>query len=305
MAKRFYILLLIILAHTLAHGQLEITSFFPTSGQEGTRIEIHGTSFQGARAVRFGNISALYRIVSDSTIFALVPMHAPSGPITLIGREGRAKTSEPFIVHNDPRVPDEVRYKTGYVTVLERPPEFRFALLWGAAIADIRQPSHETATVEIAWTELLCRIDGRDILLNHDAGRIRGGLYWRDPWFAQNNHEPMPEDALRSKIPNRAVSMRVSQRPDRIWHFWSASGRALIPPGHLEGCTARARVRISTGALLQLGMDYWRDEGSLWGPHEKNNHEAGASNWYFPSSEWQEVTFSDIQGKEPPIGGSH
>jgi len=115
----------------------------------------------------------------------------------------------------------------------------------------------------------------------------------------------MPEDALRSKIPNRAVSMRVSQRPDRIWHFWSASGRALIPPGHLEGCTARARVRISTGALLQLGMDYWRDEGSLWGPHEKNNHEAGASNWYFPSSEWQEVTFSDIQGKEPPIGGSH
>jgi hypothetical protein len=52
-------------------------------------------------------------------------------------------------------------------------------------------------------------------------------------------------------------------------------------------------------------MDYWRDEGSLWGPHEKNNHEAGASNWYFPSSEWQEVTFSDIQGKEPPIGGSH
>src|SRR5689334_10572435 len=80
MAKRFYILLLIGLAHTLAHGQLEITSFFPTTGPEGTRIEIHGTSFQETRTIRFGNVSALFRIVSDSTIFALVPMHAPSGP---------------------------------------------------------------------------------------------------------------------------------------------------------------------------------------------------------------------------------
>ena len=149
MAKRFYILLLIGLAHTLAHGQLEITSFFPTTGPEGTRIEIHGTSFQETRTIRFGNVSALFRIVSDSTIFALVPMHAPSGPITLIGREGRAKTSEPFIVRNDPRVPDEVRYKTGYVTVLERPPEFHFALLWGAAIADTRLPSHEIGRAHV------------------------------------------------------------------------------------------------------------------------------------------------------------
>jgi IPT/TIG domain len=305
MTKCSYILLLIFLAHTLAHSQLEITSFFPAAGPEGTRIEIHGTSFQETRTVRFGNVSALFRIDSDSTILALVPMHAPSGPITLIGREGRANTSEPFIVRNDPRVPDEVRYKTGYVNLVERPPEFRFALLWGAAIADTRIPAHETATVEIAWTGLLCRVDGRDIRLNHDAGRIRGGLYWRDPWFAQNKHEPIPADALLSKLPNQAVSVRVGLRPDRIWHFWSASGRALIPPGHLEGCTARARVRISTGALLQLGMDYWRDTDSLWAPHERNNHEAGASHWYFSSPEWQEVIFSDVQEKEPPIGGSH
>lgn len=304
MVKRFYPLLLILLAHPLMHGQLALTSFFPTAGSEGSRVEIHGSSFQETRAVRFGNVSALFRVESDSTILALVPMHAPAGPITIIGKKGRTESAKPFIVHNDPRVPDEVRYKTGYVTILPRPPEFRFALLWGAAIADTRSPSHEAATVEIAWTELFCRVDGRDILLNRDLGRIRGGLYWRDPWFAGNNHEFMPADALRSPQPNDAITMPVGTRPDRIWHFWSASGRALIPPGHLEGCIARARVRISPGALLQLGMDYWGDESSLWAPHEKNNHEAGASNWYFSSPEWQEVTFSDIQDKEPPTGGS-
>jgi len=35
------------------------------------------------------------------------------------------------------------------------------------------------------------------------------------------------------------------------------SGRR-IGAGQIEGCTVRARVSISAGALLQVGMDYWR-----------------------------------------------
>jgi len=46
---------------------------------------------------------------------------------------------------------------------------------------------------------------------------------------------------------------------------------------------------------LQLGMDYWRDQTSLWAPHSQNNHEAGVSHWYFPLPDWQEVVFTDIQ----------
>lgn len=82
-----------------------------------------------------------------------------------------------------------------------------------------------------------------------------------------------------------------------VWHFWSPSSRAALPPGKLEGCTVAARVKISPGALLQIGMDYWRSPTIPYGSGG-NNREAGASNWYCPSPEWQEATFTDIRGPQ-------
>jgi hypothetical protein len=96
---------------------------------------------------------------------------------------------------------------------------------------------------------------------------------------------------------NHAVVLELGQRPDRVWHFWSPSPRSALPSGNLEGCTVKARVKISPGALLQMGMDYWRTPTIAYGPGG-NNHEAGASNWYFPSDQWQEATFSDIGGPQ-------
>ena len=63
----------------------------------------------------------------------------------------------------------------------------------------------------------------------------------------------------------------------RIAFFWNASPRATLPPGKLGGCTVKARVKISPGALLPMGMDYWRNATVPCGPGG-NNHEAGASN---------------------------
>jgi hypothetical protein len=70
-----------------------------------------------------------------------------------------------------------------------------------------------------------------------------------------------------------------------------------LPAGKLEGCIVKARVKISSGALLQMGMDYWLNSNVPYGAGG-NNHEAGASNWYFPSSEWQEATFTDMNGPQ-------
>jgi len=81
--------------------------------------------------------------------------------------------------------------------------------------------------------------------------------------------------------------------------FWAASPRAAIPPGKLEGCTVKVRARISHGALLQVGFDYWRDSIVGYGAGA-NNHEAGASEWYLPSVQWQEAEFTDIR----PLAGS-
>jgi hypothetical protein len=164
-------------------------------------------------------------------------------------------------------------------------------MLWGIAIADIRVPGYERAQVEIAHTQLTCRVDGKDVLLNDDRAAVRGGLYSRLPWFGTDAHDPLPLAYTKDRS---AAVLRVGQNADRVWHFWSASPRAALPPGHLEGCTVTARVRISRGALLQMGMDYWRNPTIGYGPGG-NNHEAGASNWYSPSKHWQEAVFTDIK----------
>jgi hypothetical protein len=189
----------------------------------------------------------------------------------------------------DSRVPPEVKFKVGYVNAVPKPTDFTSAMLWGIAIADTRVPGYKNAQVEISETRLSCRVDGKDVILNDDRGNVRGGLYRRIPWFGTDAHAPLP---LTYSNHHREVVLRVGEGPDRVWHFWAASPRATIPSGHLEGCTVKVRARISPGALLQVGMDYWRNATVDYGPGG-NNHEAGASDWYFPSAEWQEAVFTD------------
>jgi hypothetical protein len=189
----------------------------------------------------------------------------------------------------DSGIPAEVKFAAGYVNPVPRPPDFKSALLWGIAIADTRVPGFESAVVKIASTQLSCRVDGKDVVLNDDGGNVRGGLYQRYPWFATDQHEPMP----LAYSANHTVVLGVGHRVDRVWHFWSPSPRATLPSGKLQGCTVKARVKISQGALLQMGMDYWRSSTVPYGPGG-NNHEAGSSDWYFPSPEWQDAVFTDI-----------
>jgi hypothetical protein len=193
---------------------------------------------------------------------------------------------------NAARIPAEVRFKSGYVNPVGKPGDFTSVMLWGIAIADTRVPGFERAQVEIAETQLSCRVDGKEVILNDDHGNIRGGLYRRHPWFGTDAHGPIP---LAYSDHHTTVILHLGERPDRVWHFWAASPRAALPAGHLDGCTVKVRARISAGALLQVGMDYWRSPTVGYGSGG-NNHEAGASSWYFPSPDWQEAQFTDVRG---------
>ncbi len=300
----------ILCAAAIAQTRPEILRISPTSGPEGSRVEIIGNNFQKASAVFFGVTSSSFTIISPDELIVLIPHRSETSTITVVTPRGRAASPFAFAVTNDPRVPDEVSYKAGYVNPITPPRDFKSAMLWGIAIADTRVPGHESAQVEIASTQLTCRADGRDVILNDDSGNIRGGLYRRNPWFATDQHDPMPlsytkimwdrvSDLVlpRSGSRDQAAILAVGQHQDRVWHFWSPSPRAALPSGNLEGCTVRARVKISPGALLQIGMDYWRTPTIPYGPGG-NNHEAGASNWYFPSDQWQEAVFTDIGGPQ-------
>jgi hypothetical protein len=270
----------------------EILSISPARGPEGTRVTISGKNLIAVSSVLFADTPAVFRSISAEHLIAIVPHKVPTSNIIVITQIGRTSNPLPFVVMNDPRIPDEVSYKAGYLNPSPPPANFRSARLWGIAIADIRVPGHESAEVEVAWISLTCRVNAKDIVLNDDAGDLNGGLYQRQPWFATDAHDPIPQ-AFDDR--NHSVVLRVGQQTDRVWHFWSPSPRATLPPGKLEGCTVAARVKISPGALLQIGMDYWRSPTIPYGSGG-NNREAGASNWYFPSPHWQQATFTDIGG---------
>lgn len=260
-------------------------------------MEIRGENLEAASAVFFGKIAATFKINSSEMIVALVPRWAETSIVTVAFPGGRASSATAFLVQNDPRVPEDVGWKSGYVNPVRPPAEFSSALLWGIAIADTREKDFAAAQVEIAATQLTCRVDGKDWVLNDDVGKVRGGLYARHPWFGgRDAHDAMPVENSASA---QAVILRVGERPERIWHFWSTSPRAALPAGKLEGCTVKVRARISRGALVQIGMDYWRSPAALWAGPDVNNHEAGASDWYFPSEQWQDIVFTDIGG--PPF----
>lgn len=187
----------------------------------------------------------------------------------------------------------------GYINPVSAPEVFESALLWGIAIADTRASGFESAEVSVAWTQLSCSVAGRTVILNDDWGNVRGGLYRRFPWFGTDEHEPMP--ILRfsnATVPPKAfTTLRVGRRPE------TASGIFGTPLTGQTCRAARARgvrpklwLKFRPGALLQIGMDYWRNATTPYGSGG-NNHEAGVSNWYFPSDAWQEVMFSDI----PPV----
>ncbi len=275
-----------------SEGSPEITRISPTSGPEGTRVEITGRNLRDVSRVLFGATGADFKMISAEELIAIVPHRTVTSIITVITPRVRAASPVSFVVSNDPRVPDEASYKAGYVNSTPAPEGFSSVLLWGIAIADTRVTGYASATVEVAWTQLSCRADGREVVLNDDRGSVRGGLYRRNPWFGSDDHELMP---MGFDPVNHAVVLRVGQRPDRVWHFWPPSPRSALPAGRLEGCTVKARVKISPGALLQMGMDYWHNPTVGYGAGG-NNHEAGASNWYFPSERWQEAEFTDIGG---------
>jgi hypothetical protein len=149
----------------------QIVAVTPRNGAEGTRVEVRGKNFQDVSAVLFAATNATFQIISPASLVAIVPHRVGTSRITVITKEGRAQSPVTFIVENDPRIPDEVSYKAGYVNPHGPPEGFTSARLWGIAIADTRAPENKSAQIEVAWTRLSCRIDGRQVVLNDDVGQ--------------------------------------------------------------------------------------------------------------------------------------
>ena len=76
-----------------------LTRFDPTSGPVGLQIVITGTHFLGATAVEFNGVpAARFEVVSGTSIEAVVPAEATTGPISVVAPGGTAVSAESFTV---------------------------------------------------------------------------------------------------------------------------------------------------------------------------------------------------------------
>jgi hypothetical protein len=50
---------------------------------------------------------------------------------------------------------------------------------------------------------------------------------FREPRFGTDEHDPMP---LAYDQTSHTVVLKVGQRPDRVWHFWSLAAFSLLSP---------------------------------------------------------------------------
>ena len=76
-----------------------ITRFTPASGPVGTRVTLTGTRLLGATEVLFNRVSSLeFEVVSMTSIRAIVPAEATSGPISVVTPGGTAVSAESFTV---------------------------------------------------------------------------------------------------------------------------------------------------------------------------------------------------------------
>ena len=117
-------------------------------------------------------------MISAEELIAIVPHRTATSSIDVITAHGTGSESV-FLrrVAATRECRTEASYKSGYVNSTPAPEGFSSVLLWGIAIADTRVPGYASATIEVAWTRLSCRADGREIVLNDDrGGRARWAL---------------------------------------------------------------------------------------------------------------------------------
>jgi len=127
-----------------------IVSISPTSGPEGARVTITGKNLLDTSSVSFGKYESTFKVVSPEKLIAIAPRWVKTSPVAVNTRNGSEASPFEFVVQNDPRIPDDVGWKAGYVNPVRPPSDFKAVLPWGIAIADSRSPRAEVQVAKLS-----------------------------------------------------------------------------------------------------------------------------------------------------------
>jgi YD repeat-containing protein len=80
-----------------------VASFTPTAGSPGDEVTVRGERFTGATGVGFGGVAAAsFSLANDTTLKALVPVGAVSGPLSVTTPAGTGTSTGSFVVLSKP-----------------------------------------------------------------------------------------------------------------------------------------------------------------------------------------------------------
>jgi hypothetical protein len=79
-------------------GAPVVSSFSPTSGPVGQAVQVTGSAFTGATAVKFGGVAASFVVTSNTRIDTTVPAGAATGPISVTTPSGTGASPASFTV---------------------------------------------------------------------------------------------------------------------------------------------------------------------------------------------------------------
>ena len=94
----YWAMVMVALKGSSGSGSPTITSFSPTSGAVGTSVNITGTNFTGATALKFNGTGTSFTVNSSTQITATVPSGATTGTISVSTPSGTGTSSSSFTV---------------------------------------------------------------------------------------------------------------------------------------------------------------------------------------------------------------
>lgn len=174
-------------------------------------------------------------------------------------------------------IPQHAEFKRGLP-----PAGWTSGVAWVVAVHDTRAAG--TSSLEVDWVRFYCTVAGQETQISGESatngtGVDGGGLYTRNPWFGNNDAHTTMSVNFSSDI----AVLPLSTIPDKVWHFW---GSRVIIPSNASRCFAAARVRLTGNALVQLGLDFWKDQNIGWCGLDQCNTEGSTSDWYGASLDW-------------------
>jgi len=81
----------------------------------------------------------------------------------------------------------------------------------------------------------------------------------------------------------RRIEEYLSTIQYKVWHFWWPR---VVIPSNASRCYAAARVKPNGNVLVQLDLDFWKDQNVGWCGLDQCNREGSASDWFGASADW-------------------